>query len=47
MTPARWISVSLIGQYIILAGLFAAERDWARMTYWIGASILATGVLLA
>lgn len=47
MTPARWINVVLIGIYLVLAGLYAVEGAWAKVLYWVGASILATGVLLA
>ena len=47
MTPARWVNVALIVTYLVLAVLYGVERDWPKVLYWVGASILGTGVLLA
>src|SRR3990167_9831059 len=47
MTPAKWLNLTLIGAYLVLAMLYGWERNWPKMLYWIGAMILTTGVLLA
>ena len=47
MTPARWLNCGLILTYLVLAALYAGEREWPKVLYWFGAAILSTGVLLA
>lgn len=47
MTPARWWNLALLVQYLVLAVLYAAQREWAKTLYWIGAAILSLGILLA
>ena len=47
MTPARWLHVTLICAYVVLAVLYGVDKDWPRVLYWVGAAILGTGVLLA
>ena len=31
--------------YVVLAGVFAYEGQWAKCSYWIGAFIITTSVL--
>ena len=47
MTPARWWNLALLVQYLVLAVLYAVQREWAKTLYWIGAAILSLGVMLA
>ena len=35
----------LIGLYLFTAVLFALQRNWPRMMYWIGAATITTSVL--
>lgn len=42
---ASKFSLILIGQYIMLACLFAWEDNWPKFFYWIGAAIIASSVL--
>ena len=36
----------LVVTYVIVACVFAYEGNWAKMTYWIGAAIITTSVLV-
>lgn len=36
----------LIVFYVVLAGVYAYETNWAKCTYWIGAAIISTSVLV-
>lgn len=35
----------LIVEYVVIALAFALHKNWAKMTYFIGATILSLGVL--
>ena len=35
----------LLAFYLLLAAVFAYERQWAKCSYWIGAAILTGSVL--
>ena len=35
----------LIGFYLVLACVYAAEQHWAKCTDWLGAAIIAGSVL--
>lgn len=35
----------LMAEYAIIAAAYAWQRDWARVTYFIGAIVLSVGVL--
>jgi len=50
MTPPAFLTGEnmmrlLICLYIFTAVLFALQRNWPRMLYWIGAATIATSVL--
>ena len=47
LSPARWWNLALLAQYLVLAVLYAVQREWAKTLYWIGATILSLGILLA
>ena len=47
MTPAKWVNVALIVQYLLLAALYGLEGNGPKTLYWVGAFILGLGVLLA
>jgi len=36
----------LIAQYIICAIVYAYNKDWGRVVYWVGATIIVTGTLM-
>ena len=46
-TLASWVNLALIATYLVLAVLYALDRNWPKVLYWVGAAILGTGVLLA
>ena len=39
------LMIALVVTYIVIASVFAWEHTWAKMWYWIGASIITTSVL--
>ena len=36
----------LIGAYLILAGVFLYERNWAKAWYWLGAAQITASVVM-
>lgn len=40
------LTLFLAAQYVLLACVYAFERDWGRAIYFIGAVIITAGVLL-
>jgi hypothetical protein len=36
----------LVCQYLVLAAVFAYELNWPKCSYWIGAAIITTSVLV-
>jgi len=36
----------LVGVYVLTACVFATEGNWAKMLYWIGATIITCSVLV-
>lgn len=36
----------LLAEYLLVAGVFAAERDYVRMLYWISAAGITLAVIL-
>lgn len=46
MTPAQWMNVGLIVQYLVLAGLYLFEWQLPKALYWIGAAVISTAVLI-
>jgi hypothetical protein len=41
---ATFLKILMI-EYLIIACAYAYQRDWARVTYFVGAIILSAGVL--
>lgn len=37
--------VILIIEYLIVAAVYGFGKDWPRLTYWVGASIINVAVL--
>jgi len=35
----------LIAEYAVIAGVYAYAKDWPRLIYWLGATILTVGIL--
>lgn len=46
MTPARWVNMLLILEYLLLTGLYACDGSWQKSMYWIGAAVISTSILL-
>ena len=36
----------LIAQYIIAAVVYAFQKDWGRVTYWVGAVVIVAGTIM-
>ena len=39
------LMIGLFWFYLLLASVFAYERQWAKCSYWIGAAIITGSVL--
>lgn len=46
MIAGNTLMMGLAVFYIFLAAVFAYEGQWAKCTYWIGACIITTSVLV-
>ena len=41
-----WLMQFLVVFYVVTALVFAYEGNWAKMSYWIGAAIITSSVLV-
>jgi len=42
---STWLIKSLLIQYFIIALVCVYEKNWAKVLYWIGASMLQVAIL--
>ena len=46
MINGTMLMQGLVVFYVIVASVFGFEGNWAKCTYWIGASIITSSVLV-
>jgi len=46
MKLGNWLTLLLIVVYVVAGLLFAYDRDWGKLLYFMGAAILTLGVLM-